>query len=90
VIIDWAMAAVSGVLGGLLSLVPTWTGGNVLDPAQYAAAGVKIGSAVGLVNHYFPVAILGACLVLVLAVKTFGSVWDVIVWLYRMLPFKAS
>jgi hypothetical protein len=87
-ITDALITIVVGILNGIFSLVPNFAGSDPLAVSGITGIGTKLGSAVGLVNNYFPVSVLAVCLGITFAIKTFGSVWAVMTWLYDRLPFK--
>jgi hypothetical protein len=44
----------------------------------------------GALNGYFPVTVLGVCLVIVLGLKVALSLWRIVVFVYEHIPFKAT
>lgn len=72
------------VLTGALGLLPTY------DPPDFGSLGTALGSGLASANALFPVTTLGVCLAVVLGFRLFLLVWDAIIWLYRLIPLKAT
>lgn len=72
------------VLTSALGLLPTY------DPPDFGDLGTSLGSALAAANALFPITTLGACLAVIVGFRLFLLVWDAIVWLYRLIPLKAT
>ncbi|MCW2787148.1 MAG: hypothetical protein JWP74_3665 [Marmoricola sp.] len=73
------------VVGGLLGLFPAYT-----LPSSMTSLGSDVGSAVGAANGIFPIVTLGVCLVAVAGVWLFMAAFDLAVWVYELIPMKAT
>lgn len=80
----WGM--VTGLVAGLFSLIPSW---NVDTSAVSTALGA-IGSMGSLGDGYFPVTLMCICLGIVLGTKIVLDVWNLVVFLYELIPFKMT
>lgn len=67
------------IVTGILSLIPMW------EPPDEAlvTSGSNLGSSAARANGYFPVSLLGLCLILVLGYKAFLIIWRLIVFIYH-------
>lgn len=72
------------VLTGVLGLLPTY------DPPSFEPLGTELGAGLASANALFPVTVLGGCLAAVIGLRLFLLVWDFIIWLYRLIPLKAT
>lgn len=84
-IFDLIFAFLRSVVTALLTLIPSYD-----LPASVSNLGGDLGGAVAGANAFFPVEHVGICIGLVVGVRAFLMLWDVLVWLYDRLPFKAS
>jgi hypothetical protein len=85
VIFDKIAAVLLGVLNGVLGLLPSWSLG--LDLSGW---GEGFGSALAMASGWFPVGILGTCLLTILGLKAALFGWDLLVFLYRLIPGKLT
>lgn len=84
-IFDKVISILFGLLGALLGLLPAWSfDTGFSDAASALTQGVQIA------NAFFPVQTLGICLAAVLGLRAAMGGWQVAVWLYDKIPFKAS
>lgn len=81
-IIGFFLAAFRAVVG----LLPTWSP----DTSAFSTMSTSIGSAASSANGYFPVSVLGWCLVLILGVKVALLAWRVVLFVYELIPFKMT
>ncbi len=71
-------------LSSFLGWVPDWT-----PPTQdFATTGLTVGNALGLLDNYFPVSVLGACLAAVIGLKFVLIFWNLLVFIYDRFPLK--
>jgi len=75
-------ALIGLVFGGVravMGLVPQW------DPAAdpFGSVSSNLAGWVGSMNGYFPVTVLGLCLVLLVSLKVFMLGWRLIVFVYH-------
>lgn len=84
-IVDLFVAILLGLLGGFISLFPEWT----LPPA-ISSFGTSIGSSLSTINGIFPVVTLGVCLGVILLSWLFILGFQALVFVYRLIPFKAT
>lgn len=78
----WGLAAT--ILDGVFGLAPTFT----LD--KLGGVGDSIGSAVATVNGIFPIVWLGGCIAAAVATWAFVALWELAVYVYKLVPFKAT
>jgi hypothetical protein len=90
VIVDAIVTIVAAILTSVLSLVPGFTGSDPLAISGIANIGAELGGALAFANKFFPVTVLGVCLGITLAIRTFGTAWALLVWVYDRIPFKAT
>lgn len=72
------------VLTGVLGLLPTYS------PPAFDGLGTTLGEGLAAANALFPVTTVGVCLGIVFGVRVFLLAWDAIIWLYRLIPLKAT
>lgn len=82
-LVDLIFAAMFGLLGGVLSLIPEYE-----LPSSVLSAFEGFGSALGGMNGVVPVGTLGAALVAVVGFRLFLLVWDLVVFVYGKIPLK--
>lgn len=83
-IVDFIVTLVFGFLTGLLALIPTFT------LPSLSGFGTSVGGTIGAASGYFPVGTLGFCMAAVLLCRLWLLGWTFAVWLYRLIPFKAT
>jgi len=79
VVTEALISMMVGVVNGFLSLVPAWAP----NTSALTNSGTNIGAWAMAWNGYFPVAVLAACLLLVLAVKLALLGFRTLVWVYH-------
>jgi len=84
-ILDALIGLVVGLFTGILGLIPAYS-----PDARLSSFGTSLGSSVAGLDGVFPVVALGACIGIVLAVRLFIAAWDLLVFLYHAIPFKAT
>lgn len=72
------------VLTGVMGLLPTYS------PPSFDGLGTTLGQGLAAANALFPITVLGWCLGVVVGVRVFLLAWDAIIWLYRLIPLKAT
>lgn len=85
-ITEQVMGLLTGILNGLLSLMPGWS----VDLTAVSGSGASIGSNAYRINEWFPVDILAVCLVLIFTVDIGVAAWRLLVFVYELIPFKAT
>jgi hypothetical protein len=83
-IIDAIVIALKTVLNGFLALIPEY------ELPAMGDFGSTLGASVGAINGYFPVVTLGVCLLTILGVRVFIGLFNVLVFVYGLIPFKAT
>lgn len=83
-IVDALVGLLVTVLRSILDLVPVWSP----NLSGFNTTGLAAGNALGLLNEYFPVAVLGICLLTVLGTKAGLSLWHIVVFVYDRFPLK--
>lgn len=83
-IVTFLIQLVSGLVSGLLGLVPAWN----IDTSVMSSFTADIGGLIGRVNGYVPSVLLMACLGLLLVVKLALLAWRVCVFVYSMIPLN--
>lgn len=84
-ILDLIVKAAVSLFKALLALFPAYS-----LPDQVKGLGDTIGSAVAGLNGVVPVVTIGACLAVVLAARVFLFLVGLLVWVYNLIPFKAT
>lgn len=84
-IVDACIKIVVALLTGIFGLLPAFSFADSLW-----SAGANLGGSLSTVNGVIPVATLGEALGLVMGTRAFMFVWDVVVFIYDRIPFKAS
>jgi hypothetical protein len=84
-LIDAIVQAGLLVIGGVVGLFPAYT-----LPTTVTTLGSNLGSAVAGANSIFPVITLGLCLGVALGGILFLALWNVLVLVYDLIPFKAT
>ncbi len=80
-IVDAIVRFVGQSVRAVLNLLPSWT-----PPfEEFGSQATAIGAMASRANGYFPVAVLGWCLVLVLSLKVLLFGWRVIVFIYHQV-----
>lgn len=74
-----------GLLSGLISLFPAWS-----LPGSMSGWGAQVGGALSSVAGIFPVVTLGLCLAAVLASWLFIIGFQALVFVYKLIPLKAT
>lgn len=77
--------ATLGLVRGLLGLFPAYA-----LPSSMDNLGSSIGNSVSGANSVFPVVTLGVCLGVVVGLRLFLALVDLAVWVYGLIPFKAT
>lgn len=85
-IVEWVVSLVLGIVQGLLSLLPTWE----VDTSAFDEMGTDLASLVLKVDAYVPVVTLLACFAIRMGVWVFMSFWRALVFVYDLIPFKAT
>lgn len=83
-IFDAIIQLVIGIFTGILGLLPGY------EVPDFGDFGSMVGSGLGVAGVFFPVPVLGWCLVTILGFRVFMVAWSVVVWIYDKLPFKFS
>lgn len=83
-IIDAIVGILMAILQGFLALLPSWDFEGISD------FGPALGDSLAAASTVFPVATLGLCLAATLAVWLFINGWQLIVYIWRLIPFKAT
>jgi hypothetical protein len=81
---------VSGIVVTLLALLPSLPSGVVDWLDDFGEGAETVGSYAALVNQWFPVDVLVLGLVLLLALRAVIGVWRLLVFLYGLIPGKAT
>lgn len=84
-IVDLIVTTLLAVLEGFISLFPAWE-----LPASLTTFGTSIGASLGTINGIFPVVTLGVCLAAILLCWLFIIGFQALVFIYRLVPFKAT
>ena len=70
----------------LVGLIPSWS-----PPVDvFTGFASTLGAAAAKGNGYFPVAVLGVCVGMIFGLKIALLVWRVILFVYSVIPFKAT
>jgi hypothetical protein len=85
VILDALAVIAFSLVRAILQLVPAYT-----LPTQVTSSAGSFGGAAGSVNAIFPVGTLALCLGAVIACRLFLFVWDLVISVYKLFPFKAT
>lgn len=84
-IIDAIVQVLTGLVTGVLGLMPAYQ-----LPDQINDLGETLGGAVAGINGVFPVVTLGKALAAVIAVQLLLAVCSLVLWVYKLIPFKAT
>lgn len=84
-ILDALAAVAVSIITAVLQLVPAYDPGNGIT-----SAGSGFGATLGAGNAVFPIGTLAACLSVMIGLRVFIFLWDLIVSVYKLFPFKAS
>lgn len=85
-VIEALVALMATSISAVLDVIPSWT-----PPTEaFSQSSASVGAMAASGNGYFPVKVLGVCLVLVLGLKVALFGWRVIVFIWSVLPFKAT
>lgn len=82
---EWLWEFVSTFLTGLLALFPTWS-----LPAGIDVSATSMGLIVGRISGYFPIVTLALCCLAVLGYHVFSTALRVVIFVYNLIPFKAT
>lgn len=85
-LVEALVALMATSFNAVMSLVPSWEP----DTAAFNQTATSVGAMASSGNGYFPVRVLGICIALVLGLKIALMAWRAIVFIYSMLPFKAT
>jgi hypothetical protein len=86
VIIEAIVSFFGQSIRAVVGLIPSWS-----PPTEaLASTSSSFGSMAAKGNGYFPVAILGVCLVLIFGLKLALLLWRLVIFVYGILPFKAT
>lgn len=83
-LIDLLVGIVQGILNGVLALIPSYS------LPELTGFGGQLGSGVATMNGYFPMVTLGACLLVIIGARVAIAAFDLAVFLYGLIPFKAT
>ena len=83
-ILDFIVGVLFTFVEGVLGLLPTYT------PPDFASLGGSLGQALASANQLFPIATVGACIGLIVALQLFVFAWHAVVFVYELIPFKAT
>lgn len=83
-IVEALVRLVTGLLRGVLALIPPWT------PPDLSGLGAQFAAKLRMLDGYVPVSVLGACLAALFGLRAVIVVWGLLVWVYEHLPFKSS
>lgn len=85
-IVDLFVGAILGVVNVLLSLIPSWQlPAATADPTALGAMRF-----LGILNGFLPVPDLLLVLGVAFAWSMAVAIWNVVMWAYDKIPFKAS
>jgi hypothetical protein len=86
-IVDFIIGVVVTLLRNLFGLIPTFTLSSSFTSGSWIP---DIAAWFSFANNYFPLYDLVACLAILAAVKGALLLWDLFVWIYHQIPFKAT
>lgn len=81
-LLTFALSLVRAIAG----LLPEWQP----DAEPFTTTSTSLGSMAAVGNGYFPVTLLGICLAVVIGLKVALLAWRAVVFVYELIPFKAS
>lgn len=84
-IFDAIMTVLTGLLTGLLALLPAY-----VLPSDFEEVGAALGNALSSAGIYFPIGTLGLCIAAVVGARVFVSIVAVIAWVYEKIPGKLT
>lgn len=84
-ILDALIGLVVAILEGILAMLPSFTLG-----VDLTAFGELAGQGAGIIGAAFPVAALGICILALVAVRVGSTLWNLVVFIYDRLPWKAT
>lgn len=82
-IVDVLIGLMVSMFTGVIGLLPAWA-----PPDSITNFGESVGSAVAGVNGVFPVVTLGICIAMMIGVRLFVLAWGLLIWVYKLVPFK--
>jgi hypothetical protein len=85
-ITGFLISLVLGVVTGLFSLLPAWSADTGVVSGQANGAGTFLGA----FDDYLPERTIVACLALLLVIKLAMFVWRLLVFVYGLIPGKAT
>lgn len=83
-ITQFIIDSISGVLTGLLALLPLWE----FPATATRSVAAEIGQKAAWGNGYFPLTHLMIAVGIFVGFRSFGAIWTVIVWIYDRIPLK--
>jgi len=86
VIIDSVLGLIVNLIRGLFDLIPVWSP----DLGSLNVSFHRVGQAAGILNGYFPIAVLAIGLGIIFAARLIIAAWYLLVWIYEKLPLKAT
>lgn len=84
-IVDAIIGVLLSLFTGVIGLLPSWQ-----VPSSITDLGGTLGGALSGLNGVFPVGTLGLCLAMMVGCRLFVFAWGLIVWVYRLVPFKLT
>lgn len=84
-ILDLIVKVLLSVFSGFISLFPAWQ-----LPDSMTGFASSLGASVSTINGIFPVVTLGVCLAALVSTWLFVGAFQAVVFVYRLVPFKAS
>lgn len=84
-ILDAILAILFGLVEGVLSLFPAYT-----LPSSVPASFSSLGATASGLNGIFPVGTLGVCIGIVIAFRVVIALVQLLVWVWDLIPFKAT
>lgn len=83
-IIDKLVQFLTAFLNGVMNLLPTW------ELPALLSSGNSLGSVMGGINAVFPITTLAACVGILVALQLWIFAYGAVIYVYRLIPFKAS
>lgn len=82
-ILDLIVGVLLALVTGIIGLLPSFT-----LPGSMSDFGTGFGSSLSTLNGLFPVVTLGVCLAAVLGVRLFIAAFNLVVFVYKLIPLK--
>lgn len=83
-IIDKLVQFLFAFLNGVMNLLPAFT------LPDFGNSGAVLGSALNGVNAVFPIVTLGIALGALMVIRLYIFAYGVVIYVYKLLPFKAT